>query len=84
MRWILAQIGLCLAALVVALPACATPRPFQVLDGQVVITVTLNGRDLPALLDTGATRSLITPPSPRRWASAASVWAAGQSARRER
>lgn len=59
MRWILAQIGLCLVALVAALPAYATPRPFQVLDGQVVITVTLNGRDLPALLDTGATRSLI-------------------------
>lgn len=59
MRWILTQIGLCLAALVAALPAYATPRTFQVLDGQVVITVTLNGRDLPALLDTGATRSLI-------------------------
>ncbi|RYG34052.1 MAG: hypothetical protein EON93_08655 [Burkholderiales bacterium] len=60
MRWILAHICLCLAALMAAaLPAEAAPRTFQLRDGQVVITVNLNGTDLPALLDTGATRSLI-------------------------
>lgn len=59
MRWILARICLCLAALVATLPAHAAPRPFQLRDGQIVITVALNGKELPALLDTGATRSLI-------------------------
>ncbi len=59
MRRVFAQIILTLAALLASLPADAAPRPFQVRDGQVVITVTLNGKDLPALLDTGAIRSLI-------------------------
>ncbi len=59
MRWILARICLCLAAMMATLPAEAAPRPFQLRDGQVVITVNLNGKDLPALLDTGATKSLI-------------------------
>lgn len=59
MRWILARICLCLVALMAALPADAAPRPFQLRDGQVVITINLNGRDLPALLDTGAQRSMI-------------------------
>jgi predicted aspartyl protease len=50
-----------LATLAVALclPAHAEPRPFELRDGQVVITVTVNGRQLPALLDTGASRTLI-------------------------
>jgi hypothetical protein len=40
-------------------PALASPRPFELRDGQVVIMVTIKGKQLPALLDTGATRSLI-------------------------
>lgn len=40
-------------------PAVAEERPFTLPDGQVVITVTLKGREIPALLDTGATASLI-------------------------
>lgn len=59
MRWFLTRICLCLAALMAILPAEAAPRAFQLRDGQVVITVNLNGKDLPALLDTGAIRSLI-------------------------
>ena len=56
MRLVLA----CLALLaVLAPPALAAPRPFELREGQVVITVTINGKQLPALLDTGATRSLI-------------------------
>ncbi len=56
MRLVLA----CLALLaLLASPAQAAPRPFELRDGQVVITVTINGKQLPALLDTGATRSLI-------------------------
>lgn len=50
----------CLALLaILASPAQAAPQPFELRDGQVVLTVTINGRRLPALLDTGATRSLI-------------------------
>lgn len=50
----------CLTLLtLLALPAAADPRPFELRDGQVVITVTLRGKELPALLDTGATQSLI-------------------------
>ena len=52
----LALVWLVVAA---ALPARAEPRAFEVRGGQVVITVTLKGQALPALLDTGATRSLI-------------------------
>jgi len=48
-----------MAALLASLPADAAPRPFQLRDGQVALPVTLNGREIPALLDTGATRSLI-------------------------
>ena len=51
---------ICLLLVILAIqPARAEPRPFELRDGQVVITVTLKGRELPALLDTGATRSLI-------------------------
>ena len=56
MRLVLA----CLALLaLLASPALADPRPFELREGQVVITVTIKGKQLPALLDTGATRSLI-------------------------
>lgn len=56
MRLVLA----CLALLaLLGSPALADPRPFELREGQVVITVTIKGRQLPALLDTGATRSLI-------------------------
>lgn len=56
MRLVLA----CLALLaLLAPPALAAPQPFELRDGQVVIMVKLKGRELPALLDTGATRSLI-------------------------
>jgi predicted aspartyl protease len=50
---------LMLLAAGLVLPAQADPRPFELRDGQVVIMVTINGQELPALLDTGATRSLI-------------------------
>lgn len=59
MRGLLAGIGALIAAFTIALPAAAAARPFELRDGQVVITVTLKGRELPALLDTGATVSLI-------------------------
>jgi hypothetical protein len=49
----------CLALLALAAPAWAAPQPFELREGQVVITVTLNGKQLPALLDTGASQSLI-------------------------
>jgi predicted aspartyl protease len=49
----------CLALLALAAPASAVPQPFELRDGQVVITVTINGKQLPALLDTGAPESLI-------------------------
>jgi hypothetical protein len=52
--WALMMLGMALGA-----PALAEPRPFELRGGQVVITVTLNGREVPALLDTGATKSLI-------------------------
>jgi len=39
--------------------AWAAPRAFQLLDGQVVVTIIIKDRELPALLDTGATESLI-------------------------
>ena len=52
--WAVIMLGPALGA-----PALAEPRPFELRDGQVVITVTLNGRELPALLDTGATESVI-------------------------
>lgn len=42
-----------------ALPAQAEKRPFRLAGGQVVFDVTIKGRVVPALLDTGATRSLI-------------------------
>lgn len=42
-----------------ALPAQAEKRPFRLAGGQVVFDVTLKGRTIPALLDTGATLSLI-------------------------
>ena len=53
-RWVWLLLGMALAS-----PALAEPRPFELRDGQVVITVTIKGHELPALLDTGATRSLI-------------------------
>ena len=52
--WVLATLAVALC-----LPAHAEPRPFELRDGQVVITATVNGRQLPALLDTGASVSLI-------------------------
>src|SRR5690349_6149349 len=55
----LIQILLLVSSLALALPAMAAPKPFELREGQVVIKVTLNGREVPALLDTGATRSLI-------------------------
>lgn len=56
MRLVLA----CLVLLtLLAPPALAAPQPFELRDGQVVIMVTIKGKQLPALLDTGATRSLI-------------------------
>lgn len=56
MRLVLA----CLAMVALLAPAAlADPRPFELREGQVVITVTIKGKQLPALLDTGATRSLI-------------------------
>jgi predicted aspartyl protease len=39
--------------------ATADERPFRIIDGQVVITVTIRDRQVPALLDTGASHSLI-------------------------
>lgn len=42
-----------------ALPAQAETLPFRLAGGQVVFEVTLKGRTIPALLDTGATLSLI-------------------------
>jgi predicted aspartyl protease len=53
-RWVWLLLGMALAP-----PALAEPRPFELRDGQVVIMVTIKGQELPALLDTGATRSLI-------------------------
>jgi hypothetical protein len=53
-RWVWLLLGMALAS-----PALAEPRPFELRDGQVVIMVTIKGHELPALLDTGATRSLI-------------------------
>lgn len=53
-RWVWLLLGMALAS-----PALAEPRPFELRDGQVVITVTVNGRQLSALLDTGASVSLI-------------------------
>ena len=56
MRLVLA----CLALLGLLAPsALADPQPFELREGQVVITVTVKGKAFPALLDTGATRSLI-------------------------
>jgi gag-polyprotein putative aspartyl protease len=53
-RWVCVLLGMTLGS-----PASAEPRPFELRGGQVVITVTLQGREVPALLDTGATVSLI-------------------------
>lgn len=46
-------------AVAVILPAQAEPRPFRLTGGQIVIDVSINGRVVSGLLDTGATRSLI-------------------------
>ena len=59
MRLTFVSVLLGLVALLSAWDADAEPRAFKLIDGQVVITVTLNGRELPALLDTGATYSMI-------------------------
>ncbi|HEX5007968.1 MAG TPA: aspartyl protease family protein [Hyphomonadaceae bacterium] len=48
-----------LLAVGVVSAARADPRPFELRDGQVVVMVTIKGHELPALLDTGATKSLI-------------------------
>jgi hypothetical protein len=53
-RWVWVLLGVALAS-----PALAEPRPFELRDGQVVIMVTIKDQKLPALLDTGATQSLI-------------------------
>lgn len=53
-RWFLLLLGVTLGS-----PALAEPRPFELRDGQVIVMVTVKGKELPALLDTGATRSLI-------------------------
>ena len=50
---------LLLLTLAAALPAQAEKRPFRLAGGQVVFDVTIKGRVVPALMDTGATRSLI-------------------------
>jgi predicted aspartyl protease len=41
------------------LPAQAEKRPFRLAGGQVVFDITIKGTVVPALMDTGATRSLI-------------------------
>lgn len=56
MRLVLAFLAL---LTLLAPPAVADPRPFELREGQVVINVTIKGKQLPALLDTGATQSLI-------------------------
>jgi len=56
MRRVLLVLVLWMAA---ALPAQADKRPFRLAGGQVVFDVTIKGRVVPALLDTGATRSMV-------------------------
>lgn len=45
--------------LATAWPSAAETRPFRLAGGQVVFDVTIKGRTVPALMDTGATRSMI-------------------------
>jgi len=48
-----------LAIAAMALPARAEPRPFKLIGGQIVVTAKVDGHEIPALLDTGASQSLI-------------------------
>jgi hypothetical protein len=57
MRRVLSAILLWLSAM--AAPALAEPRPFRLAGGQVVFDIVIKGQVVPALLDTGATRSLM-------------------------
>lgn len=57
MRRVLLPFLFLFAALVSS--AHAEPRKFRLVGGQVIVTVTLQGREFPALLDTGASTSLI-------------------------
>jgi predicted aspartyl protease len=52
--WLLAVL-----AIVLSPRAMAAPQPFQLLEGQVVMTVTIGGREILALVDTGSERSMI-------------------------
>lgn len=52
--WLLALLAIGLSP-----RAMATPQPFQLLEGQVVITVTVGGREMLALVDTGSRNSMI-------------------------
>lgn len=56
MRRVAILLVLMLAAV---LPAHAEKRPFRLAGGQVVFDITIKGKVVPALMDTGATRSLI-------------------------
>ena len=52
--WLLAMLAIALSP-----RAMAAPQPFQLLEGQVVMTVTVGGREMLALVDTGSERSMI-------------------------
>jgi len=42
---------------VTALPTSATAIPFSLVNGHIVLTVTLDGKDISAILDTGSTET---------------------------